>query len=602
MMTRKPHHNLLKWAMAVAVAVLGGRSTAQELVVNGGFEEQRRCPKAVSDKTWKDARHVVAPQGTPSYFHACSEAMGVPYNWAGHQHAAEGDAYMGIVLTGHQGGDMSMRQFIQLPLREPLVNGRKYRFSMMVSLADRSGYYTDRIGACFATEDRGRKGIADLIGHVAVDNAPDRFLADTSGWTEVSGVYSARGGERHVIIGNFQPWNSTSRKAVVSNKGDGVLRNLKKRNALDLDPDRMRAMRRRQVAAQAYYYVDAVSLVSIAGFDSIRKPDPELACPATTPPPLGPELVPDPGFDSNTAGARAVWKNASGGTPDFFKGITGIYLHSAVNHDHREFIRTELKERLDPCGTYRFSLRIRRDPSYAYAVDRIGVALVDTFVFDRRRGLLDHGPQWSTPQGMLMEDTEGMLQLCGHIEDAGCARTMLIGNFLSDTVTTIMQLNERGGPFAYYFIDDVSLRRTGTREGCSLVCDHPLVDLAQGALEERARDPMEDLPANLHFDVAGHVPQGDLDRIAGIVLRMLQDTPAQRFVIAGHTDATGTGASNRRLAERRAKEVRDGLVARGVAAEALITEHHGSNRPIADNSTEEGRALNRRVEIQPLDP
>lgn len=598
----KAPHTLFKWALALSALSPTEQSAAQELVVNGGFEEQRRCPKTISDKTWHKARDVAAPRGRPGYFHACSDAMGVPHNWAGRQHAAEGEAYMGLVLTADRGGDQSMREFIQLPLHEPLVNGRKYRFSMKVSLADRSGYFTDRIGACFTTDGRRRRGIADLIGRAGVDNAPDRFLSDTSGWMEVTGIYSATGGERFVTIGNFQAWNQTSRKALVSNKGGGVLRNVKARNALDLDPDRTRAMRRKLLARQAYYYVDAVSLVPIAGFDSIHKPDPELACPTTTPPPLGPELVPDPGFDTNTSGPRAVWKNASGGTPDFFNGVTGIYLHSAVNHDHREFIRTELKERLDPCSTYRFSLRIRRDPSYAYAVDRIGVALVDTFTFDRRRGLPDHDAQWSTPQGMLMEDTGAMLELCGHIENAGCARTMLIGNFLSDTATTIMRINERGGPFAYYFIDDVSLRRTGTRDGCSLVCDHPLVDLAQEAREEQARDPMEDLPANLHFDVAGHVPQGDLDRIAGIVLRMLHDTPAQRFVIAGHTDATGSGASNRRLSERRAKEVRDGLLARGVPTEALITEHHGSNRPIADNDSEEGRALNRRVEIQPLDP
>jgi outer membrane protein OmpA-like peptidoglycan-associated protein len=71
-----------------------------------------------------------------------------------------------------------------------------------------------------------------------------------------------------------------------------------------------------------------------------------------------------------------------------------------------------------------------------------------------------------------------------------------------------------------------------------------------------------------------------------------------RVRIEGHADATGPDAYNQGLSERRAKSVRDYLVSHGVEASRLTTVGYGESRPIASNDTREGRALNRRVELQ----
>lgn len=68
--------------------------------------------------------------------------------------------------------------------------------------------------------------------------------------------------------------------------------------------------------------------------------------------------------------------------------------------------------------------------------------------------------------------------------------------------------------------------------------------------------------------------------------------------IEGYTDWTGPEAYNQGLSERRARSVRDYLVAHGVEASRLTTVGYGESNPIADNTTREGRALNRRVELQ----
>ncbi|MBO4790317.1 MAG: OmpA family protein [Oxalobacter sp.] len=69
------------------------------------------------------------------------------------------------------------------------------------------------------------------------------------------------------------------------------------------------------------------------------------------------------------------------------------------------------------------------------------------------------------------------------------------------------------------------------------------------------------------------------------------------IVCVGHTDSTGTVAYNQKLSERRANAVKSYLVSQGVDGEKIVTEGKGELQPIADNSTREGRAKNRRVEI-----
>src|SRR5205807_8138253 len=63
------------------------------------------------------------------------------------------------------------------------------------------------------------------------------------------------------------------------------------------------------------------------------------------------------------------------------------------------------------------------------------------------------------------------------------------------------------------------------------------------------------------------------------------------------TDPVGRSAFNRRLSQARAAAVRDALIARGVPAERLRARGFAARRPIADNTTESGRARNRRIEF-----
>jgi outer membrane protein OmpA-like peptidoglycan-associated protein len=87
--------------------------------------------------------------------------------------------------------------------------------------------------------------------------------------------------------------------------------------------------------------------------------------------------------------------------------------------------------------------------------------------------------------------------------------------------------------------------------------------------------------------------QGKLDQIAGALV----DEPEHKITVEGHTDSRGSNGMNQALSQRRADSVRDYLVSHGVPSNQISAEGFGPNHPVANNSSAEGRANNRRVEI-----
>lgn len=129
-----------------------------------------------------------------------------------------------------------------------------------------------------------------------------------------------------------------------------------------------------------------------------------------------------------------------------------------------------------------------------------------------------------------------------------------------------------------------------------------LADLAREFAPFGARFTAEGLQltiaeSELRFPIGGaSLPEGpiaSLDRLA----ELLGARPDLRVRLRGHTDSLGEAEANRRLSKARAEAVREGLIARGVAAERIQAEGLGEAEPIADNDTAAGRARNRRVEI-----
>ena len=81
------------------------------------------------------------------------------------------------------------------------------------------------------------------------------------------------------------------------------------------------------------------------------------------------------------------------------------------------------------------------------------------------------------------------------------------------------------------------------------------------------------------------------------LVEMLKANPALKISIEGHTDNVGAAATNQTLSENRAKAVMNVIIAGGISATQLSSKGWGATKPIADNTTDDGKAKNRRVEI-----
>lgn len=105
------------------------------------------------------------------------------------------------------------------------------------------------------------------------------------------------------------------------------------------------------------------------------------------------------------------------------------------------------------------------------------------------------------------------------------------------------------------------------------------------------------IPSNVSFDTGKYDLKPELMPVLDSVARALVQHPELRAKAIGHTDSTGTMQVNQTLSVNRANAVTNYLNARGVDRSRLMSEGRGPNNPVADNSTAEGRAMNRRVEL-----
>jgi outer membrane protein OmpA-like peptidoglycan-associated protein len=102
---------------------------------------------------------------------------------------------------------------------------------------------------------------------------------------------------------------------------------------------------------------------------------------------------------------------------------------------------------------------------------------------------------------------------------------------------------------------------------------------------------------HLNFQTASTQLTPDSVGTVNDLAQVLKAYPHSQVQLVGHTDSTGTAEANQTLSLDRANAVKSTLVAQGVAANRIATAGFGQDRPVASNDTEDGRARNRRLEL-----
>jgi OOP family OmpA-OmpF porin len=102
------------------------------------------------------------------------------------------------------------------------------------------------------------------------------------------------------------------------------------------------------------------------------------------------------------------------------------------------------------------------------------------------------------------------------------------------------------------------------------------------------------------FDTGKATIQGESKECLQEVVKLLRANPTWKMEIQGHTDNVGAKAANQTLSEQRAAAVVAWLAANGIDKARLTARGFGDSKPIADNSTEDGRSKNRRVALKKM--
>ena len=105
----------------------------------------------------------------------------------------------------------------------------------------------------------------------------------------------------------------------------------------------------------------------------------------------------------------------------------------------------------------------------------------------------------------------------------------------------------------------------------------------------------------INFDTDKATLKDNGKKVVSEIAKLLTNNKNLKLSIQGHTDNTGNATHNQQLSQNRAESVAKELASMGIASARLQSKGFGQDKPIADNSTEDGKAKNRRVELVKLD-
>jgi len=209
----------------------------------------------------------------------------------------------------------------------------------------------------------------------------------------------------------------------------------------------------------------------------------------------------------------------------------------------------------------------------------------------------------------VSKDAEGKYwHLEYQLEDRRTGRTEIMANYasearrvggevLSQTATRLVfRIVRRGGGTTWARLDT----RTNGAYEVDIIDEADLVrsvEFDAGALLEALHRTGKVAIYGILFDVDKADLRPGSGQVIDTVAAVLKSEPTLRLEVHGHTDATGAAERNRQLSRDRAQAVVHALALYGIETGRIVPRGFGPDQPVGDNSTEEGRQQNRRVEL-----
>ena len=260
--------------------------------------------------------------------------------------------------------------------------------------------------------------------------------------------------------------------------------------------------------------------------------------------------------------------------------MIGLKLYGCENGQHcKEYIQTKLKESLKKGKKYYLEFWVK-PINTSIKINNIGAYLSVDKLENFTSGVYHINTHINSNSIINPKSADDWVKISDTICVDSNYQYLTIGNFYFDENTEAI-IEANGIDYAFYLIDDVLL------EDVKSYCN--------GTIDAKIEDVIN--VQNIHFKLNSSQLISDsfseLDKLAAFLKNRL----SIKIKIEGHTDSSGELTYNQSLSLDRAKSVRDYLLSKGISNSRLAVEGKGALLPITSNDVEEGRELNRRVEI-----
>lgn len=273
-------------------------------------------------------------------------------------------------------------------------------------------------------------------------------------------------------------------------------------------------------------------------------------------------------------------------TGQSMSGITVYGCEQGKPHC-REYIQIQLSEPLVAGQDYLAEMWVSHLPK-SLRVNNLGFYFSKEKIEEITDGVLNFAPQ-ANARDILEGKNHRWIKVSDRFQAETDAEYLIIGNFFTDEQTLTKPGDEGSLPYAYYYIEDVVVKKIPP----ILPIPVPEDDLTKIKLEAGKIIPLRDI--YFEYDRWELMPRSFVELKK--LLRIMEENPQLAIEVCGHTDSTGEDEYNRTLSEKRARSVVEYLNAHGIPSTRTRFKGCGSAQPVATNSTPQGRQLNRRVEF-----
>ncbi len=286
--------------------------------------------------------------------------------------------------------------------------------------------------------------------------------------------------------------------------------------------------------------------------------------------------------------------------PRFGEGYAGIYLFAP--DDYREYLQASLITGLVKGEQYHVSFFVSLAERSDFAISDFGLCFTDKPVNAPIKKALtkmqlyrnkDHQFTFlEVKNGKYLKDSREWYRVEGEFTAKGSERFLILGNFKNNRQTRKHHLKKRAKQGAYYYVDMVEVRPASSIPDPALA--KAVGQSGRGEIYRLDKTHVfKDVLFVFDEYLLSDIARAELDR----VYDFLKADPELHIEINGHTDDVGSPRYNQRLSKKRCQAVVKYLSHLGLENNRIRWEAHGSSLPVAENTSEEGRAKNRRVEF-----